>query len=356
MNAIKLWSVEDILKLEDDPNRWIVPGIIPKGSRTLVIGEPGIGKSLFALDLAACVAGGSMWLDQFSVNITGPVIFASTEGNIFTNKERIKRIFASHELSVKAPFYFMQDAVLLDSPTETLMFTNEIVTKSREHIQNPPLIVLDPLDSFFSGDENSAMHTRPLRRTIDGMVKTFDATVVVLHHVPVDDEKGNKKVRPRGSSSWQGWADTEIYIRREENKGKKYIYASVIKQRDGLTGPLLNAPVTLSPAAQKELEAKGQGKLYNEVGFEALFECDRITFDRSDREGPIDHEKAVLEFLENTKELKTLRQIYLSVKLTPKETLAVLQKLLGDKKVSTTEVFTENMSDGETKFVGWFRV
>lgn len=356
MNTIKMWTAEELFKLEDDPNRWIVPGIIPKGSRTLIIGEPGIGKSLFALDLAACVAGESMWLDQFYINIGGPVILASTEGNIFTNKERIKRVFTSHELSVKAPFHFMQDSVLLDNANETNIFKNEIFKIARDYAQNPPLIIFDPLDSFFNGDENSAMHTRPLRRAIDDIVKTFDATVIVLHHVPVEDEKGNKKVRPRGSSSWRGWADTEIYIRREENKGKKYLYANVTKQRDGITGPLLNAPVSLSPAAQKELEAKGGSKLYDEVGFEVLFECDRITFDRNDREGPLDHEKAVLEFLEIQKELKTLRQIYLPVKLTPQQTLVALRKLLDDKKVSTADVLTDNMSDGETKWVGWFRV
>lgn len=356
MRDVKLWTPEELFKLEDDPNRWIIPGIIPKGSRVLIIGEPGIGKSLFVLDLAACVAGESVWLDQFPVNVSGPVIFASTEGNIFTNKDRIKRIFTSHELSVKSPFYFMQDSLLLDNAVEANIFEGEIKKVAREHTQNPPLIVLDPLDSFLGGDENSAKDTRPLRRKVDDIVKTFDTSVVILHHVPVDDEKGNKKVRPRGSSSWQGWADTEIYVRREIHNGKKYLYASVIKQRDGLTGPLLVAPVKLSPAAKKEAEAKGTSNIIDEVGFETLFECDRITFDPENRESPIDHEQSILDYLNTTKELKTPRQIYLNVRLTPREVLAALQTLEVEGKVSKTDIHMADESDDSEKMVGWFKI
>ncbi len=47
-----------------EPINWLWPGRIPHGQLTLLVGEPGTGKSLLAAELAACVTTGSAWPDQ----------------------------------------------------------------------------------------------------------------------------------------------------------------------------------------------------------------------------------------------------------------------------------------------------
>jgi len=47
-----------------EPLHWLWPGRIPIGSITLLAGDPGVGKSLFALDLAARVTTGAAWPDE----------------------------------------------------------------------------------------------------------------------------------------------------------------------------------------------------------------------------------------------------------------------------------------------------
>ncbi len=44
--------------------RWLWPGHVPLGKVTLLIGDPGRGKSLLALDMAARVTRGAAWPDQ----------------------------------------------------------------------------------------------------------------------------------------------------------------------------------------------------------------------------------------------------------------------------------------------------
>ena len=44
--------------------RWLWPGRVPLGKVTLVVGDPGCGKSLLALDIAARVTRGLPWPDQ----------------------------------------------------------------------------------------------------------------------------------------------------------------------------------------------------------------------------------------------------------------------------------------------------
>ena len=44
--------------------RWLWPGRIPLGYVTLLVSDPGAGKSLVALDIAARVSTGAPWPDQ----------------------------------------------------------------------------------------------------------------------------------------------------------------------------------------------------------------------------------------------------------------------------------------------------
>src|SRR5512135_1965741 len=43
---------------------WLWPGRIPLGSLTLLVGDPGVGKSLLVADLAARVSAGRPWPDD----------------------------------------------------------------------------------------------------------------------------------------------------------------------------------------------------------------------------------------------------------------------------------------------------
>ncbi len=46
------------------PVEWLWPGKIPIGKVTLLVGDPGLGKSLMALDVAARVTTGASWPDE----------------------------------------------------------------------------------------------------------------------------------------------------------------------------------------------------------------------------------------------------------------------------------------------------
>ena len=46
------------------PTEWLWPRRIPIGKVTLLVGDPGLGKSLVALDIAARVSTGAPWPDK----------------------------------------------------------------------------------------------------------------------------------------------------------------------------------------------------------------------------------------------------------------------------------------------------
>jgi hypothetical protein len=59
----------DLVRAGDQPARgvdWLWPERIPLGKVTLLVGDPGLGKSLIALDVASRVSRGAHWPDQGS--------------------------------------------------------------------------------------------------------------------------------------------------------------------------------------------------------------------------------------------------------------------------------------------------
>jgi hypothetical protein len=51
-------------RVASSPIRWLWPGRVPLGGLTLLAGDPGVGKSLLTLDLAARVSRGAPWPDE----------------------------------------------------------------------------------------------------------------------------------------------------------------------------------------------------------------------------------------------------------------------------------------------------
>jgi hypothetical protein len=53
-------------EIEPQPLQWLWPNRIPLAKLTLLIGDPGIGKSLLVTDLAARVSTGAPWPDTLN--------------------------------------------------------------------------------------------------------------------------------------------------------------------------------------------------------------------------------------------------------------------------------------------------
>jgi len=65
-NPPKTLCLADLPRQDVD---WLWPGRIPIGKVTLLVGDPGVGKSLVALDIAARVTRGAPWPDAFECGV-----------------------------------------------------------------------------------------------------------------------------------------------------------------------------------------------------------------------------------------------------------------------------------------------
>jgi hypothetical protein len=248
-----VYSAKDLLGIEEDPNQWIVPNMIPRAGITLVFGQGASFKSSIVFDLCVAISAGehfSLRPLKFTVSLPGPVFINSTEGSLQKNKWRILAHSRAYNVNpADLPLYYCQQPFYMDDLRD--------VEALEEYIKEikPVVVVLDPLDSFFSGEENSARDTKPVRRQIDRLIQTYNTAFVVVHHQ--GKKKKDVEAAPRGSSAWYDWADSVLHVNKKQVKipgldnPATVVEVKGTKQRDGEEGHLFAAVPNIDKVLKK---------------------------------------------------------------------------------------------------------
>jgi hypothetical protein len=233
----RLYSTSDLVALKSDPNRWIVPDMIPRIGRTLVYGKGSVYKSTFFFDTAIAVASGGKLLENMPVlKVFGPVILLSCEGSIYTNRDRLMAHMRSRNVLPEAvQLYYGQQ------PLELRRDDGAMVLQRMVEQIRPAMVVIDPLVSFYGGNENDSEQMTAFTHRLDDLIAKYEFSLVIIHHA-------NKTSDLRGSSVLQAW--TDALIRLELNRAQNIpgftekmdiVTAHAEKQRDGRCGMLFSA-------------------------------------------------------------------------------------------------------------------
>ena len=178
---------------------WLWPGWIPKGYLTVIAGDPGVGKSVFALNLAAICFQGGKWPDGAVVeDPTGPVVWAEAEGSQGANLERMKN-FEFSPLGFINPF--PTDQVLEDFRIDDEGHLRSLRNTIARYL--PQLVVIDSLAASHRLRENDA-EIHGLLANVRNIARDFQVAIVIIHHLRKGPKGGRDAVHQddlRGSSA-----------------------------------------------------------------------------------------------------------------------------------------------------------
>ena len=203
------WRLVPVRELLTDPEplRWLIRGYLQPETLNLLFGDPEAGKSLVAIDWAACLATGQPWNGHAPER--APVIYLAGEG--FSGIKR--RLFAwavardcVEELRA-APLVVSSAGAALTEASQVKMVAAAIDEIAAEH-GKPGLLVVDTLArNFGAADENSASDINAFVSAADYLRTRYEAAVLVVHH------SGHaSKSRSRGSSAIRGAVDAEFCL------------------------------------------------------------------------------------------------------------------------------------------------
>jgi putative DNA primase/helicase len=141
--------------VQEAPIRWLWPGRIVMENLTLLVGDPNVGKSLVALDLAARVTRGAEWPDGAAGGEPKSVLLVTAEDHVFfTLKPALAA--AGTDMDKIASVWDVRDEEgvgeyrrPLELPKDFEMLRSMIKDRS-----DCKLVVIDPITAFVRGGMN----------------------------------------------------------------------------------------------------------------------------------------------------------------------------------------------------------
>lgn len=201
------------------PRRWIVPGWIPRGEVTLLMGNGGVGKSLIAQQLLTAAAANISWLGLHVEPCAAYGFFCEDTSD--EHHRRQDAINSAHGISMadlgnlRLASWAAEDAELgIFDPADVLkptpLFQDLLAALKPMH---PGVIVLDTLADIFAGDELKRQHARQFIRKIGGtLAQTLDAAVIICGH---PSQSGIREgTGTSGSTGWRNTARSQLYLTR----------------------------------------------------------------------------------------------------------------------------------------------
>ncbi len=173
----RYYRVEELLKREPAEPDWLVRGLIARGQKILVQGPPKQMKTWFVLSLLKALSRGE--------NVCGVPFWKTTVSGV-------KAVMVEEEHSTNA---------LIQRVQQSLAGTSNIVIPHRTGVKllpknpefedllkfidefRPDLLVLDPLRSFFDGDENDSSVMQQVFAPLNLLLRKYpQMAVVVVDH------------------------------------------------------------------------------------------------------------------------------------------------------------------------------
>jgi len=147
--------------------RWLWPGYMPLGKLVVVDGDPGLGKSLLALDLAARISRGDV-MPNGAQGIAGDVMILSAEDGLAdTIRPRLdaarattERVHVIPAIRVKGEERAPELGIALD-----LQALERAIAERAAR-----LLIIDPLNAFLGGGLNSN-HDQDVRRALGPLAR-----------------------------------------------------------------------------------------------------------------------------------------------------------------------------------------
>lgn len=205
-------------------SRFLVKGLLPASSMIVIIGQPGCGKSFFALDVGLHIAAGREWFGR-KVS-SGGVVYIAAEGQAGV-RLRVDAWKNVHGLeSAAIPFAMIPSPVDLLNLGDDL--TNlEVVLRSLAKLWDGiALVVVDTLAQTFGGGDENGGDMAAYVANVTHLADAHHCATAIVHHQPLDAQSK----RPRGHGSLWGAADTLLHVESSQGRSAKRI--SVVKQKD----------------------------------------------------------------------------------------------------------------------------
>lgn len=170
--------VDDLSRVAPRGMAWLWPSRVPLGKVTLLVGDPGRGKSLLALDMAARVSRGAPWPDaeSGSAPLGSTILLSAEDDTADTIRPRLDALGGdpSRVCVVRAVTWEDRDGADVFSLSRDTVGLEGLIRKWRD----VRLIILDPVSAYLGGAES--YNNADIRRVLAPLQELAERTGVAV--------------------------------------------------------------------------------------------------------------------------------------------------------------------------------
>ena len=215
---------EFLLEEDDDSYDWVIPSLIEKQERVIVVAAEGVGKTMLARQVALCSAAG---LHPFTMSKMRPIRTLTVD---LENPERIIRRTSRNIMNAARRFGHTNKvtAELLIKPAglDLLKPSDRAVLESAIEKTKPELLIMGPLYKSFldPGGRTSESIAIEVAKYLDSLRDVYGCAMWLEHHAPLGSSMGSRDLRPFGSAVWSRWPEFGLSLTPDPTATEGYVY------------------------------------------------------------------------------------------------------------------------------------
>lgn len=199
-------NVADFIDRYDVEPDWLVPRMIERGDRVLIVGREASGKSVLLRQWAVQIAAGLHPRNRVPIE-PRRVLLIDLENGPRLMAQWIARLWG---LALEGMPNADPDFLRIETRPDGLDVTTRGDRRwlaARVADARPDLIVLGPLYKLHRGEEERSTDAGLIAGTLDTIRARFNCAMLLETHAPHESFKDGGKLRPAGSRVWLRWPD-----------------------------------------------------------------------------------------------------------------------------------------------------
>ncbi len=208
----------------DDKYDWLIPGLIERRERVIVVAAEGVGKTMLARQVAICAAFG---VQPFSFQRMPQIRTLTVD---LENPERIIRRSSTSIVGAARSMGYEKkmDAHLLIKPDGLNLLSSADRLILEDHIEQvqPDLLVMGPLYKAFvdPGTRTSEAIAVEIAKYLDTLRQIYGIGLWLEHHAPLGNSMSTRDLRPFGSAVWSRWPEFGLALQPDPSHVGEYVY------------------------------------------------------------------------------------------------------------------------------------
>lgn len=210
--------------VESVPVNWLWHGRVAAGRLTLIVGDPGLGKSFITTDMAARVSTGSPWPDGAECPKGSTILISAEDDAADTIRPRLD---AHHADCSKV--HLLSGALYRDADGQQERMIDlgdlDIIETALKSVPDCKLVVVDPVGSYLGGkiDPHKDSAVRSVLAPIAKLAERYGVAFVVVVHRRKGASRSADEMA-MGSRAFVGLARTVWHLSKDQENPRRRLF------------------------------------------------------------------------------------------------------------------------------------